>query len=107
LIKEKETAEGAEPPRVMALDDYFTTDGKVSCQGATGTVFNYCRYLDWFLLLKLTNSNQEALEFMSQITIGFSFTTPLLCSSTLSLLTGSVSNPDTYPGQHGLKGSDQ
>jgi len=29
LIKEKETAEGAEPPRVMALDDYFTTDGKV------------------------------------------------------------------------------
>jgi len=32
LIKEKETAEGAEPPRVMALDDYFTTDGKVSCR---------------------------------------------------------------------------
>lgn len=28
LIKERETGEGAEPPRVMALDDYFTTEGK-------------------------------------------------------------------------------
>ncbi len=29
MIKEKETAEGADPPRVMALDDYFESDGQV------------------------------------------------------------------------------
>ena len=36
LMKEKETAEGAEPPRVMALDDYFTTEGKVSHRSRWG-----------------------------------------------------------------------
>ena len=30
MIKEKETAEGADPPRVMALDDYFESDGQVT-----------------------------------------------------------------------------
>ena len=29
IIKDKETEEGADPPRLMALDDYFQSDGQV------------------------------------------------------------------------------
>ena len=35
MLKEKETGEGADPPRVMALDDYFESDGQVRVKNKT------------------------------------------------------------------------
>ena len=50
MLKEKETGEGADPPRVMALDDYFESDGQVRLES------NETVYLYYSLVLLNVNS---------------------------------------------------
>ncbi len=73
----------------MALDDYFTTDGKVSCREGTGTVFNFCRYV--IFIIKAYKFESGGFRIYESDRYWILYFLPFLCLSTLSLAAGSIS----------------